>query len=211
MKKITLFAMLVLTMSLAVFGQTKSAPKKEMTVKEYFLAIPNDFMKADAKKRTAWIENESTEDGYLAFNIPVKEITGEDGEGKVWGNVQVFKKKAGGVVIGMSTNLCEEGVCMGQLLFLDYNNGKWEDVSGDLAPQPDNDEVIKILRAAPAFEDKKMLKDGKEVPLYISFGGTDKTIQFSAGGKDGDGGVVAKMFKWNGTTFVEFEYQESPE
>jgi hypothetical protein len=100
---------------------------------------------------------------------------------------------------------------MGQLQFLDYNGGKWDDVSSDLAPQPDNDEVIKILRKAPAFDKKEMLKDGKEVPLYMSFSGTDKLINFTAGGENGDGGVVAKMFKWNGTTFVEFEYQESPE
>ena len=100
---------------------------------------------------------------------------------------------------------------MGQVLLLDYNGGKWNDVSSDLAPQPDNDEVINILRKAPAFEDKKMLKDGVEVPLHISFSGTDKIINFIAGGKDGDGGVVAKMFKWNGEVFAEFEYAESPE
>ncbi len=212
MKKITLLAMLVLTMGLTVFGQAaKSAPQKEMTVKEYFLAIPNEHLKADAKKRVAWIESESTEDGFLSFNIPVKELTGEDGEGKVWGNAQVFKKKSGGVLIGIATNLCEDGACMGQLLLLDYSNGKWSDVSSDFAPQPDNDEVIKILRLAPAFEDKKSLKDGEEVQLYISFSGSDKVINFAAGGTNGDGGVVAKMFKWNGTAFTEFEYQEGPE
>jgi hypothetical protein len=205
MKKFLVLAIIALSMSIAAFGQ------KTMTVKEYFLAIPTEFMKAEPTKRAAWIESESAEDGYLSFNIPIKEVTGEDGEGKVWGNVQVFKKKSGGSVIGMSTNLCEKGICIGQLLFLDYNGGKWQDVSSELAPQPDNDEVIKILREAPAFEDKKLLKDGVEVPLYISFSSGDRVINFTAGGKDGEGGVVAKMFKWNGETFLEFEYEESPE
>jgi hypothetical protein len=214
MKKLLLLT--IIALSVSAFGQTKTPAKtasasKEMTVKEYFLAIPTEYLKADAKKRAAWVESESAEDGYLSYNIPVKEVTGEDGNGKVFGSVQVFKKTKGGVVIGMATNLCEESVCMGQLLFLDYNNGKWDDVSNDLAPQPDNDEVIKILRAAPAFENKKLLKDGEQVPLYMQFNGTDKIIQFTAGGVNGDGGVVAKMFKWNGSVFTEFEEQESPE
>ncbi len=205
MKKFLVLAIIALSMSLVAFGQTK------MTVKDYFLAIPTDFMKAEPAKRGAWIESESAEDGYLSYNIPIKEVTGEDGEGMVWGNVQIFEKTAGGVVVGMSTNLCEEGACQGQLLFLDYNGGKWEDVSSDLAPQPDNDEVIKILKAAPAFENKDSLKDGEPVPLYISFNGTMKTIDFTAGGNNGDGGVVAKQFKWNGEVFTEYTTPESPE
>ena len=204
-----LLAILVLSLSLSAFAQkAKPTATKEMSVKEYFLAIPTDYLKSDAKKRAAWIDSESTEDGYLSYNIPVKEVTGEDGEGKVFGNVQVFKKKKGGVVIGMSTNMCEDGVCMGQVLLLDYADGKWNDVTSDLAPMIDNDEVIKILRKAPAFD--KPLKDGVEVPLYIQFNGTDKLINFTAGGENGDGGVVAKMFKWNGEIFTEFEYAESP-
>jgi hypothetical protein len=205
-----LLAILALSLSLSAFAQkAKPTVTKEMTVKEYFLAIPLDYLKSEAKKRSAWIESESTEDGYLSFKIPVKEITGEDGEGKVFGDVQVFKKKKGGVVIGMSTNLCEEGNCVGQLLFLDFTVGKWNDVTSDLAPIIDNDEVIKILKKAPAFD--KPLKDSIEVPLSIGFNGTNKVINFTAGGNNGDGGVVAKMFKWNGEIFSEFEYEESPE
>ncbi len=208
--KTILLAILALSLSISAFAQkAKPIATKEMSVKEYFLAIPTDYLKSDAKKRAAWIESESTEDGYLSYNIPVKEVTGDDGEGKVFGNVQVFKKKKSGVVIGMSTNLCEEGNCIGQLLFLDFTNGKWNDVTSDLAPIIDNDEVIKILRKAPAFE--KPLKDSVEVPLFIEFNGTNKLIQFTAGGNNGDGGVIAKMFKWNGEIFSEFEYAESPE
>ena len=206
MKKVLFLTIIVLTTSLAAFAQAK-----KMTVKDYFSAIPTNYLKAESSKRTAWIESEFAEDGYLSYNIPVKELTGEDGDGKVWGNVQLFEKKSGSVIVGMSTNLCEQGICIGQLLFLDYNGGKWDDITGDLAPQPDNDEIIRILRAAPAFENKELLKDGREVPLYISFSGADKVIHFTAGGKDGDGGVVAKMFKWNGEVFTEFEYPESPE
>ncbi len=210
MKKVILLAIFTLIIGFTAFGQAKSVAPKEMTVKEYFLAIPSDYLRADAKKRAAWIDSESAGDGFLSYEVPIFEVTGDkDDKGKVFGNVQVFKKKKGGAVIGMTTNLCEEGICIGQILLLDFNAGKWSDVTSDLAPIVDNDEVIAILKKAPAYD--KPLKDSVEVPLAIGFNGTNKLIEFTAGGNNGDGGVVAKMFKWNGEIFTEFEHQESPE
>lgn len=202
-----ILAMIALSLAATAFGQ---APK---SVRDYYLAIPPEHIKADKAKRTAWISTESREDGYLEYTIPAADLGVSEAEGRAWGNVQVFEKTEGGVVVGLTTNMCSEGICVGNVLFLDYNNGTWEDVSGDLAPQPDNDEVITILRAAPAFMKKGMLKDSVQVPLTITFNGTDKLIQFVAGEteKISDSGVVAKSFKWNGVTFIEFEYQESPE
>ncbi len=205
MKQFILLALIAIALGSTALGQAK-----KMSVKDYFLAIPTEFMQAAPAKRAAWIESQWAEEGYLSFNIPIKELTGDEGEGKVWGSVQVFDKTGGGVVIGMATNMCEEGACQGQLLFLNYSGGKFTDAS-EIAPQPENDEIIKVLRAAPAFDDKKSLKDGKEVMLYMSFSGSDKVVNFIAGGTDGDGGVVAKMYKWNGKAFVEFEYEEGPE
>jgi len=210
MKKFILLTILAVSLSVGVFAQ-KAQTKKEMTVKEYFLAIPNEFLNAPAAKRSAWIENENAADGNLTFNIPISEITDEEGEGSVFGGLQVFKKKDGGILLGMVNNMCAEGECIGMMRFLDYKAGKFTDVSEDYLIIPDNDEVIKILRAAPAFEDKKSLKDGVQVPLALEFYGGEKSIHFLAGCKTStDGGVVAKMYKWNGEAFVEFEYQESP-
>lgn len=207
MKKLLVLAIITLSMSLVAFGQ------KAMSVKDYYLAIPEEFMKADAEKRTAWITTDSVDDGYLEYTIPASELGVNEDEGRAFGNVQVFEKPDGGVIVGLTTNMCSEGVCQGQVLFLDYKAGKFEDISSDLAPQPDNDEVIKILREAPAFEKKDSLKDGEQVPLSITFNGTNKLIQFTAGEteKISDSGVVALTFKWNGETFVEFKYEESPE
>jgi len=205
MKQLLIISLVLCSLSIASFGQ------KPMTVKDYYLAIPTEYIQAPAAKRTAWIESQFAEDGFLSFDIPVKEITGEDGDGKVFGYVQVFKKKTSGVIIGVATNMCEEGTCVGQLLFLDYNGGKWDDVTSDHAPTLDNDEVIRILRAAPAFENKASLKDGKEVPIHFNFSGGDKVLGAIAGGTNGDGGVIVKSFKWDGTAFTEYEYPESPE
>ncbi|HMT07299.1 MAG TPA: hypothetical protein PKA82_04790 [Pyrinomonadaceae bacterium] len=204
MKFLTLFTLIFATLAISASAQ------KAMSVRDYYLAIPSQYINADAKKRASWIESEYAAEGNLSFNIPVKELTGEDGDGKAFGYVQVFKKKIG-VVIGVATNMCEGGTCQGQLLFLDYNAGRWEDVTSDHAPILDNDEVRQILKKAPAFENKDSLADGSEVPIHYNFGGNDKVMQAIAGGTNGDGGVVVKTFKWNGVAFVDFEYTESPE
>ncbi len=218
MKKLLLLA--IFALSVSAFGQTKTPAKtasasKEMTVKEYFLAIPTEYLQADAKKRADWIEIDEHSIGYLSFTMPADEIPGGEDlkeEGVVYGNVQVFKKTKGGAVIGFSVNMCAESKCVGQMLLLDYADGKWEDLTSDLSPMVDNDEVIKTLKSAPAYKDKKGLKDGVEIPLAIQFGGNRKTIDFLAGCVGGcDGGVVVKMFKWNGSVFTEFEEELSPE
>ncbi|MCD9189441.1 MAG: hypothetical protein LUM44_23720 [Pyrinomonadaceae bacterium] len=207
MKKLLFLTFCALILNVASFAQ-----KKEMSVKDYFLAIPTEFIKAESKKRAAWIESENAEDGNLTYNIPISELTDEEGDGKVFGGLQVFKKKDGGVLLGMVNNLCADGECIGMMRFLDYKAGNFTDVSDDYLIIPDNDEVIKILRSAPAFEDKKSLKDGVQVPLAIEFYGGEKSVHFLAGCKTStDGGVVAKMYKWNGEAFIEFEYEESPE
>jgi hypothetical protein len=217
MKKLLLLA--IIALSISAFGQkapvkTASA-SKEMTVKEYFLAIPTEYLKADAKSRASWIESDDNSSGYLSFNMPADEIPGGEDlkeEGVVYGNVQVFKKTKGGAVIGFSVNMCAESKCVGQMLMLDYTGGKWEDLTSDLSPMVDNDEVIKTLKTAPAYENKKGLKDGVEIPLAIQFNGNRKTIDYLAGCVGGcDGGIVVKMFKWNGEIFKEFAEEESPE
>lgn len=207
--KTFLFSIIVtLSMNLFAYGNSNA----EMSVKDYFLAIPSEFIKAPAAKRTVWIEQEDASIGYLSYNIPVKELTGEDGEGSVWGSLQVFEKNGGGVMVGMVNNLCADGECMGLMRFLDYKGGKFTDVSEDYLIIPDNDEVIKILREAPAFENKDSLKDGEQVPLALQFNGNQKSVQFVAGcKKDCDGGVIAKQYKWNGEAFIEFEDEVSPE
>lgn len=206
MKKIFLITFCALIFNVSAFSQSK------MTIRDYFLAVPTEYLKADTAKRAAWIDSESNEDQNLTYTIPITEVTDETTEGSVFGGLQVFEKNDGGILLGMVTNVCAEDQCRGMLLFLEYKGGKFTDVSEDYIINPDNDEIIRILREAPAFEDKKSLEEGKQVSLAIEFYGGNKVINFVAGcKKDCDGGVVAKMFKWNGEAFEEFASQESPE
>ena len=207
MKKLLFLTITVLSMSFAAFAQANT----DLNVTEYFLGIPNQYIKAAPIKRGKWVDFSDNDIGNLTFKIPAKEVVDNPTEDmNVFGAVQIFKKDAGGVVVGMTTNMCAEKICVGQILFLDYNNGKWDDITGDLAPMIDNDEVAEVLKDAPAY--KKPIKKGVEIPLTIDFSGNEKAIHYLAGCEtSADGGVVAKAFKWNGSTFAEFEYEESPE
>lgn len=203
-----LFLMILTTVATCAFAQTNTGGNK--TPRELFLSLPSEIIAAPAAKRAKWIESESTAYGNLSFNVPLKELTGEDGEGSVFGYFQIFSKTGGGLIVGIANNVCTDGECIGLMRFLDFKNGEFTDVSDEYLMIPDNDEVIKILRAAPAF--KKPLKDGVQVPLAVQFAGTDKTVMFIAGCVTScDGGVIAKQFKWNGTAFVEYEDPMSPE
>lgn len=207
MKRLITILVLALSLNFAVFGSSES----EMTVNDYFLTIPEDYIKADRRKRAGWIDADDQVNGNLTFTVPFADLPdGSEGDANMYGHVQLFKKTEGGLLVGLAMNLCAEGKCVGQILLLDYKDGKWEDVTSDFAPIIDNDEIGRILKNGPAWG--KPVVEGVEIPLAIQFSGWDKTINYIAGCvKDCDGGVVAKMFKWNGSIFAEFEYPESPE
>lgn len=207
MKQILFLTGFVLLMSGFVFAQGKT-PK---TINEYFLAIPNEYIKADTRQRAFWIDDDNAKDGYLAFTIPAAQFLDEDDDldANVFGEAQLFKKDKGGVIVGLAINICANNTCSGQLLLLDFNNGNWKNVTDDFAPEIDTDEIYNILKESPAYE--KPIEEGEDIPLAIQLNGGEKSIHYLADCKTSfDGGVVAKMFKWNGKSFVEFEYELGP-
>jgi hypothetical protein len=202
MKKLFLVTLIIAATALAGMAQK--------TVNEYFLAIPEEYFKADVRDRAFWIDNTDEKDGFLEFTIPAAKFLDEYVEGaNVFGNAQLFRHDNGGVIIGISINLCIEKSCQGQVIFLKNKNKQWEDVTEKLSPSIDNNEIYRILKDSPAME--KRVKKGEEIPLAIEFNGEEKSIRYIAQCKKNcDGGVVAKMFKWNGISFEEFEYDVSP-
>lgn len=206
MKKI-LF-LICITITFSAFSSVATAQKK-MTVNDYFLAIPQEYLKIDRVQRAKWIEEDDATNDYLKFNVP---LSADDdwGGAEVWGEVQIFKGKAGKTLIAMAVNRCLESVCLGQLLMLDYAGGKFTDASEIFVPAIDNDDIGRILKDSPAYE-RPVIED-EEIPLTIGFQRTDKLISYYAActSPGCDGSVVAKNFKWNGTAFEPFEYEVSP-
>lgn len=206
MKKI--FTLTCLIIMFGAFSTVATAQKK-MTVKDYFLAIPQEYLKIDRVQRTKIIDENDAEYGYLKFNVPLS--ADEDwGGAEVWGEVQIFSGKTGKTLVAMAVNRCLEAVCMGQLLMLDYDGGKFTNVSETFVPEIDNDEIQRTLKDSPAYE-RPIIKD-EEIPLAISFSRQDKLISYYAActSPGCDGAVGAKNFKWNGAKFEPFEYEVSP-
>ena len=191
-----------------VFSIAVTAQKK-MTVNDYFLAIPQEYLKADRVQRAKWIDEDDAKNGYLKFNVPLS--ADEDwGGAEVWGEVQIFSGKAGKTLVAMAINRCLESVCMGQLLMLDYAGGKWTNAGETFVPEIDNDEIVRTLKDSPAYE--RPITEDEEIPLTIGFARIDKLISYLAActSPGCDGAVVAKNLKWNGTAFEAFEYEVSP-
>lgn len=194
-----------------MFGVLSSAAtaQKKMIVNDYFLAIPQEYLKIDRVQRAKWIDEDDAKNGYLKFNVPLSQD--EDwGGAEVWGEVQIFSGKAGKTLVAMAVNRCLEAVCMGQLLILDYAGGKWTNVSETFVPEIDNDEIVRTLKDSPAYE--RPIAEDEEIPLTIGFARQDKLISYLAActSPGCDGAVVAKNFKWNGAKFEPFEYEVSP-
>lgn len=202
MIKIFLITLIITLTSLTGFAQK--------TVNEFFLAIPEEYIKAEVRQRAMWIDDIDEENEFLEFTIPAAQFLDEYIEdANVFGNAQLFHHDDGSVIVGLSINICAEKKCEGQLLLLKFENEEWEDVTADLAPNIDNDDIYEVLKDSPAI--KKAVKKGEDIPLAIQFYGGEKIINYLAEcEKSFDGGVVAKMFKWNGTAFEEFEYGISP-
>lgn len=206
MKKI--FTLTCLMIALGAFSVVAKAQKK-MTVNDYFLAIPQEYLKIDRVQRAKWIDENDAQNGYLKFNVPLSKD--EDwGGAEVWGEVQIFSGKTGKTLVAMAVNRCLEAVCMGQLLMLDCAGGTWTNVSETFVPEIDNVEIAGILKESPAYE--RPIIDDEEIPLTIGFARQDKLISYLAActSPGCDGAVVAKNFKWNGAKFEEFEYEVSP-
>jgi len=202
---------LFILLSLIILSVSIAAAQKKLIVNDYFLSIPTEYLKIDRVQRVKWIQEDDAKNGYLAFNVPLEGDAEEDwGGAEVWGEVQLFSAKNGNTIVGMIVNRCLESVCEGQLLLLEYDDGNWENVSDELVPTIDTDEIVKILKDAPAYE-RPIIKD-EEIPLTLGFQREEKAIQYYAActSPGCDGAVVAKLFKWNGETFKNFQYQESP-
>lgn len=207
MKKLTILTTLIFLIA-GVAAAQNNAPK---TINEYFLEIPSEYIKSDTRQRALWIDEDNAKQGYLAFTIPAAQILDEDEDldATIFGEAQLFNKDKGGVIVGLTINICAENKCAGQMLLLDYNNGNWKNVTDTLAPEIDTDEVYNILKESPAYG--KPIEKDEEIPMAIQLNGEERSIHYLANCKVSfDGGVIVKMFKWNGKSFVEFEYEMSP-
>jgi hypothetical protein len=205
--KRTILCIALTILSLAAVAAAQTKPR---TVKDFYLQIPAEFFPSDAAKRARWIDITDEEGRFLSLEIPVKDITGEEGgpNSSVFGEIKLFKRKNGATLLGQSITLCDAGVCQSQARLLEYNNGKWKDVSEELLPKVSNEDAIKALRDSVSYD--KPLKDGEEIPLVINFTQGDNITYGAAIKPDGRTLSGIKTFAWDGEQFNVVTYEEGP-
>lgn len=207
MRKIIILCSLMLAFFAS--ANNTAAQKTKMIVNDYFLDIPQEYIKIDRVQRVKWMSEDDAKNGFLEFQIPF--IEGEEmGDAEVWGQVQLFPGKSGKMFVGLIVNRCLEKVCTGQLLMLEYAAGKWKNVSNSLVPEVKNSEIISILRDASAYE--RPIKDDEEIPLALGFERYEKAVKYlvDCTSPGCDGAVMAKLFKWDSAKFAAFEYPTGP-
>jgi hypothetical protein len=168
-----------------------AAPSEPKTAREFFMNLPTDYLKVEGDARAKMISEKAVEPDHLYFTAPVEGMEG-------WGELKVFKKSDGTPVIAMVVNGCVDGQCMGQPLFLAYENGQYRDISEETAPSLDNAAIVAELRKAGA----DVPADAGEVPLTITF--NEDLIFFLAGQKTAaKPGTPIRAYRWTGNGFAK--------
>lgn len=162
--------------------KSKAAPLPPRTVTEFYLRLPAKYLPilSSIPNRQSLIKIEDTANGYLRL---------ESNQWEGWGEAALFRRKNGTYILAMTQYECSP-VCDGQMTFLDYKNGQWQELDalprytvGDLQTafhgatgrQPSEDEFSEQVFELP--------RRGKEITLKI-------------------GGVPVMGFLWDGEDFV---------
>lgn len=161
-------ALFIVSAMLVVRAQT---PK---TVTDYFMIFPSsdyaknlqgEELKTDAEIaafRKSIIKIEDIRNGYLRL----------EGGWEGWGEFALFKKADGTYLIANTVVECAP-VCSGTLAFHEYKDGKWNDVSSNVFPAPDNDEVTAAMKRAKLDDDSVFMlytlpRKGTEITAVCS-------------------------------------------
>ncbi len=179
------------TASAAPAPSARFAVAEPQTARDFFLNLPSEYVKVDRATREKMLSGKAAEPDHVSFTVLVEGT--ED-----WGEVKLFKRADGVRVVAMVINGCIDGECAGQLLFLAYENGKYRDISGEIAPELDFPEIVKDLKSQPGFENLAATADS--VLLTATFQGDGVTF-FAGQKKAAEPGTPIRGYRWTGTGF----------
>jgi hypothetical protein len=204
-KTFILLSLLVLALSANVFAQ------KQMTAKQLFMSLPNDYIVGTAKQRAALLFTKSVKPDYLDAalyenNIP-KAFVSDYKEPQGLVDLKVFRGKSSTIVglryqvgDGKAENPTVDSVKIMTLL-LEYKDGKWTEVTDLLLPKVSVDYAYKVLTADFQMKDVKQ----EDVWIESQVNAAYKGIMTFARIKGENSVTALKFFKWNGSGFVEAE------
>jgi len=211
---IKLFVLLTMVLTVPAFAGLSVAARQRSTasttvrsqprtVLDYYrlLSAAHLNVPEGVKTRKPVVAKTDIANGYLLLEPPP--YSEGDGGWESWANAEVvlFKKRAGGYVVGVAQT---ETVTVSTtiLKFLEYDAGKWRDVTNAVMPEI-TERMIRaaLLRAAPA--EAKELRDDDMMLVTYSLPRVGRSIiaQWD---------YNAKLFKlnWNGERFELVEKNE---
>jgi hypothetical protein len=209
-------------MALKLFklSNNRSAVPKEtklQNVREYFLAVPDEFIpNLNQKVRTQSIVSDgkgsSITEGYLEFNIPDNTLPSEYRDRLISkkGQVRLFKHQAGHIILGMLVTFCEKpGICQSQPQFLEYKAGVWRKINDTILPKISDKEAAKL---ASQSVNAPKLPAGQKITTYYGLASADKLdiLHGTCLDKTCTSLSILQSYTWNGRKFVVYQYPESP-
>ncbi len=205
-KTFILVCLLVLAFSTNVFAQ------KQMTAKQLFMSLPNDYVVGTAKERATFLTfPKSVKADFLTFimteNAVPKTIAGDFKEPQAIGNLRVFRSKSSTIVglryqvgDGKEVNPTVDTTKIITVL-LENKGGKWTNVTEAMLPKVSVDDAYKVL--TEDFQMKDVKKEDVWIETQVS---KDKSGLMTFARIKGDDSITAlKFFKWTGTEFIEAE------
>lgn len=183
---LTIIVFLMLITS--VFTPAQEEPK---TVTDFYLALPGDKYShpygKEIKSKAELIEYRKSlitvadlKNGYLKL---------ENNESEGWSEFTLFKKPDGTYIFAISEISCGPG-CSGDLQLMTFANGKWTDVTKQLAP--------KLPQEATSGDYENYWKLPR-VGRTLIFVNTNEDVK-----EEGEKLVYREFkYEWNGTKFIK--------
>lgn len=209
-KTFILLLFLVLGLSANAFAQKN--PKNAV---DFFAALPAEYMtgtraeRLGTKDRGGYLMTQSVKPDFLTFSLFEDQvpqiIRGSLKVPQGLGQLKLFRGKSK-TIIGLSFQISDKNeanpttdTVYWHTFLLEYKGGKWSNVTASLMPKVTVDEAYKVL--TEDFQMKDVKKEDVRIEAQLN---ADKNLLLFVAKRKGDDSVTTlKLFKWNGTAFVE--------
>jgi hypothetical protein len=164
------------------------------TVTDHLLALPANLFEhvhPGFKYETPQPKTKAQADEFRRSRILVEDVKNGFIKYKVdpnldnWTEIALFRKNAGGYVMAINEIGKAKG-CNSRLNFVEYNNGKWIDVTKQYSPKLNASETRKAKESIFCYE---LPREGRTLRLYSQW--YDEPAE------------TWGYFEWNGRRFVE--------
>lgn len=209
-KTFILLTLLVLGLSANAFAQ--KMPKKAV---DFFAALPAEYMtgtraeRLGTKERGGYLMTQSATSDFLRFSLFEEDVPaivrGSMTAPQSIGHLKLFRAKER-TIVGLWFQVGDKNeknpttdTIIQHTFLLEYKGGNWSNVTGSLMPIVSVDEAYKVL--TENFQMKNVKKEDVRVESQLN---EDKDLILLVARVKGDDSVTTlKLFKWNGSQFVE--------